>query len=287
MTTWVEIGFGTSEVRYNFLSKVLTEKGVANEVQYKKTDEKTFVDDLNEVMLSHKMIRIGRGLSELVVPHFPVRTEAVQRLRVADTLTLLDGTWVLDLVGLKGVHRAMMAQSASIDYTSVALVVGSGISARMAIAALFKLGFKEFVVSAPDERKVKKMTDEFSRTHLGIKFKAIPKDGLILLPGVHGVLVNTTPMRDDNPMLVELSYFNFFKPGGVAVDFSLVPIETGLIKSASEIGASLVYGYEIAGFTDLAWVEQFFKIQVEPAPFIAGLKEALLAAEKNPRDEKV
>jgi len=57
-------------------------------------------------------------------------------------------------------------------------------------------------------------------------------------------------------MLAELYYFNFFKVGGIAIDFSILPVETPLLVGAKEVGASCVYGYQISAHTDMIWCEQ-------------------------------
>ena len=180
----------------------------------------------------------------------------VDKIKAADAIVSIDGQWWLKSNAVEGFSRVLAKVGERLDLDSDVLVVGAGAAARVAITGLFLHGFKNFSVSTLDLNQGQLLVNELKRSHLGAVFRVVPKEGLILLPGIHGVLVNTTPMGEDNPMLVELNYFNFFKVGGVAIDFSILPVETPLLGGAKDVGASCVYGYQISAHTDMIWCEQ-------------------------------
>lgn len=256
MFKWVEIGRQNNKPRYHLLSEFLTSNGFSNQVDFIETTEDEFVAKLPEWLKQYDGIRIGRGLGEIVIPLFENHPMIVDKIKAADAIVKIDGKWWLKSNAVDGFSRVLATVGEKFDLDSSVLVVGAGAAARVAITGLFMMGFKNFAVSTLDQEKGKILVNELSRTHLGAIFRVVPKEGLILLPGVHGVLVNTTPMGEDNPMLIELNYFNFFKVGGVAIDFSILPVETPLLSGAQDVGASCVYGYQISAHTDMIWCEQ-------------------------------
>ncbi len=256
MFKWVEIGLQNNKPRYQLLSEFLAANNFANQVEFIQTTEDEFQKKLPEWLTQYDGVRIGRGLGEVVIPMFENHPVMVDKIRAADAIVKMDGKWWLKADAVDGFSRVLANVGERFDRESSVLVVGAGAAARVAITGLFMLGFKNFSISTLDQEKAKILVEKLSRTHLGAAFRVVPKEGLILLPGIHGVLVNTTPMGEDNPMLAELYYFNFFKVGGVAIEFSILPVETPLLVGAKEVGASCVYGYQISAQTDMIWCEQ-------------------------------
>jgi shikimate 5-dehydrogenase len=256
MFRWVEISTKKSQERFELLAAFMNRNGLENSVEFVETTEEEFPAKLTEAMAKYDGIRIGRGLGEDVVPLVTTRSVMVDKIKAADSLVKSHGKWWLRANAVDGFSRVLTRVGEKFDFQSSVLIVGAGAAARVAITSLFMAGFRNFSVSNLDVTRVEDLIRAMSRTHLGAQFRVVLKDELILLPGTHGVLVNTTPLGGDNPMLEELYYFNFFKVGGVAVDFSILPIETPLLKGASEIGAHCLYGYQISAQTDLQWAEQ-------------------------------
>jgi shikimate 5-dehydrogenase len=256
MFKWVEIGLLNNKMRFEMLSQFLKENGFENQVDFIQTTEEEFRTKLPEWLNHYDGIRIGRGLGEVVVGQFVNHTLMVDRIRAADALLKINGKWWPRSNAVDGFARVLAHVGERFDLDSRVLIVGAGAAARVAITSLTRLGFKHFVISNIDDNVVQNLIAEMGRNLLGIKLEMVSKDQLILLPGTHGVIVNTTPLTQDNPMLNELYYFNFFKKGGVAVDFSISPVETPLLIGAKDVGAFCVYGYQVSAATDLIWAEQ-------------------------------
>jgi shikimate 5-dehydrogenase len=282
MFKWVEIGFENNRPRYEELSHFLNDNGFANSVEFIQTTAEKFSDDLKLSLGKFDGIRVGRGCGEIVIPLFNNHPVMVDKIKAADAIVKTNGAWWLRSNAVEGFHRVLASCGEKFDLESAVLIVGAGAAARVAITSLFVIGFRRFAISSHDEQRVHQLVKELQRSHLGAEFKVIPREGLILLPGTHGVLVNTTPMIKDNPMLEELYYFNFFKTGGVAVDFSILPVDTPLLMGALDVGAHCVYGYQISAQTDIIWCEQVAGRSFSGSDYELRLGKRLRATEVSP-----
>lgn len=275
MFNWVEIGLENNRARYEELSRFLKECGFENQVHFMQTKEENFASDIEMATQKYDAIRIGRGCGEIVLPLFVTHEGMVGKIRAADALVKMGNKWWLRNNAVTGFSRVLAQVGESLDLESSVLVVGAGAAARVAITSLFMAGFKDFVVSNLDLKKAEVMVNEMKKTHLLAQFRLLPKEGLVLLPGGHGVLVNTTPLAEDNPMLEELYYFNFFKAGGVAIDFTISPIDTPLLVAARDVGALCVHGYQISAATDVLWCEQIAGRSLDARIYAPRLESAL------------
>lgn len=278
MFNWVEIGLENNRGRYQELSAFLSENQFPNAVHFIQTTEQSFAKDIELATQQYDGIRIGRGCGEIVLPLFVTHEGMVGKIRAADALAKVGSKWWLRNNAVQGFSRVIAKVGESLDLDSSVLIVGAGAAARVAITSLFIAGFKDFVVSNLDLKKAETMVNEMKTTHLGAHFKLLPKEGLVLLPGGHGVLVNTTPLANDNPMLEELYYFNFFKSGGVAIDFTISPVDTPLLIAARDVGALCVHGFQISAATDILWCEQVTGRSLPTGHYAERLESALRPA---------
>lgn len=275
MFKWAEIGVENNKPRYELLSEFLRENNFENSVDFIQTSIDDFSKVLDESLLKYDGLRIGRGLGEVVVPLFVRHSTMVDKIKAADSIIKVKDIWWLRSNAVDGFSRVLRRYGERFDFMSPVLVVGAGAAARVAVTALFIAGFKNFAISNLDSKKVEDMIVDLKKNLFGANFKVVLKDELILLPGTHGILVNTTPLATNNPMLDELYYFNFFSSGGLAVDFSITPIDTPLLKSAAEIGAQMIYGYQISAATDIIWCEQITGKKIVGETYEARLAEAI------------
>jgi shikimate 5-dehydrogenase len=272
MLKWAEISIKKNDQRFKCLSELLSTNGCANSIDYIESSPEDLEKTLNDAMKVYSSIRIGHGLGEVVTKIITHHSHMVGQMNSADALMKHQNKWWLRNYGVEAFIDIIKRRGEKFDFQSDALIVGSGAAAKVALTGLFISGFKKFTVSGLDEVHVEKFIKEMQRSHFGAEFKKVLKEELILLPGVHGIVVNTTPLRDDNPILAELYYFNFFKAGGLAIDFTMVPVETPLMKGATDIGADCIYGYEIAALTDIKWAEEILGHPLVAGPYAEQLK---------------
>ncbi|MCB0349770.1 MAG: hypothetical protein KDD38_01220 [Bdellovibrionales bacterium] len=256
MFKWVEISLQKNESRYNLLSDFMKENGLENSVEFIEPSIEDLPQVLESAMQKYDGIRIGRGLGEVVLSLLPNHSMMVDKVKAADAIVKSQGKWFLRTNAVDGLTNVIKLFGEKFDFDSSVLVVGSGAAARVAVTSFFMCGFKHFSISSLDKSKVELFIESLRRTHIAATFKVVLKEELVLLPGTHGIMVNTTPMSAENPMLEELYYFNFFKAGGIAVDFTILPVDTQLLKGARDVGAACIHGYQVAAATDIIWCEQ-------------------------------
>jgi shikimate 5-dehydrogenase len=276
MFKWAEIGLQINRIRYDELSAIMNENNFANSVEYLEIKKEDFQKSIEQLQAKCDGIRVGRGLGEEVLKYFVRQSMMAEKIRAADAIVKRGKDWWLESNAVDGFSTVLRRAGEKFILESSVLIVGCGAAARVAVTSLFMAGFKNFSISDYEEDNAKTFVLSMKNTHLGAKFSVVPRDGLILLPGTHGVLVNTTPLDNDNKMLEELYYFNFFIQGGLAIDFTISPVDTPLMKAATDVGAHCLYGYQISAATDLIWAEQVAGRKLgDPLIYESRLKQKL------------
>ena len=270
---WIEVSTHASKIRYQCLSEQLESQGIPNEVEFCEFQTE---EEWNAILDEHepkvKAIRLGRGLGENILKRYPNHSVHINKLGAADCLIYEDNKWWPRSASYDGLLQVFAKVGEKFDLNSSALIVGAGAMARTTVAVLFREGFKNFGLTAIDEDRGMELLSELKRTYFGADFDFIPRDELILLPGLYGMIVNTTPSTKENELLNELSYFNFFIPHGVALDLYLEPAETEFLKEAKEIGATGIPGYEVAAAADQNWAKWVFDVDLDLSAYIERLK---------------
>ncbi len=274
MFKWTELSTEISQGRYEVLRETLKRMGVENEVTFSQfSRDEEWLAALQEAERTMDGIRLGRGIGEAVLARTPDQSVHVSRLGSADCLIKENGRWWPRSANYEGLLRVLAKAGQHFELDSDALIVGAGAMARVAVAALFREGFKRFGLTALDQDRGRELIKNLERVYLGAQFRFVPKEELILLPGIYGVIVNTTPSTADNELLQELSYFNFFIPKGVAVDLYLRPAITDFLSEAKDIGATIVPGYEVAAATDAVWVKWALNKELPLTEYRESLRE--------------
>lgn len=252
---WAVIGGTFSRERYQTLEKELTKVGIANQLEMFEVTANEFLTKLIDVTNRFEQVRIEMPFGVPLVEMGRGKTMMVEALQAADTLLKKDGQWWLNASLFYGFNAVFSRQGQDLDLNSEVLVVGAGAAARLAIAAAVRSGFSAIAVTARSEEKGQRLVKQLARKFFGIKFRFIPQDQLVLLPGTCGLVINTTPLSNDNDLLVELDYLNFLRPDGMIWDLVLRPATTPLIREGEQIGVRCVRGYEIAALSDLEWLK--------------------------------
>ncbi|USN48886.1 MAG: hypothetical protein H6626_07300 [Pseudobdellovibrionaceae bacterium] len=273
---WVEISAYPSTKRLQFLSDHLNAKGFENSLAFVDTTPAGFEDELTSAMQTYDIIRIGRGLGSVVMQYFKKNTADVRHLGAADTIVKVDGEWWLANVTFPALQRELSEIGTKLNISSEALIVGAGASARAAVGAIVKMGFKTVNISNQFDEQAQDLIGDVKRKYFDVKFNFVPKDQLILLPGTNGIVINTTPFSPENDVLNELYYFNFLQRPGVAMDLVLSPPETPLIKEALGIQATVVCGYQVASWADVLWADWYLDLKLDHTEYEELLKQALI-----------
>lgn len=271
---WVELSIEPYVERYECLSLQMKAEGLENsfEAMKRPIDAETW-KEIQPLVKQKSGIRLGRGWGEGILGIIPDHSVHISRLGAADCLIQEEGRWWPRSASYQGMLEVMASYGKNFDLNSSVLIVGAGAMARTSVAVLFREGFKRFSITAMDKDRGLKLIEQMSRIFLGAEFKFIPKNELILLPGVYGVVVNTTPSIDENELIQELSYFNFFAPGGVVVDLYFTPPITRFLKEAQEVGGQIIPGHLVAAATDRIWCKWAANIDINEVAYSERLNE--------------
>jgi shikimate 5-dehydrogenase len=155
------------------------------------------------------------------------------------------------------------------------MVAGAGGAARAAIAAFFKAGFRKFLITNFDESEAAQMMDEVKRRFFSLDLQWVEMDKIVLLPGESAVLVNCTPVVEDNILLSELSYLNFLKRPGFLFDLAISEKESPLTHEAKDAGVQVINGLEMAAMTDVIWAGWAFQTKLDFATYFEKFKSSL------------
>lgn len=277
MIRWAEVAQSCENLRFETLSRFLNEKGVANEFTAINCELQDFRAQLDLALKNYKHLRIGAPYGETVLQNFTHLPALMINLKSCDVLVNRDGAWWPENLLHEALQTALADGQPTLDLTSSILVVGTGASARAIVAAVLRLGFNRVNITARSPEKGQALVEDLRKSYFSVQFQFIPQANLNSLPGIHSVVINTTPIRDDNTLLEQLYYFNFLAPGGMLIDCNTFPIETNLAKEAHDVGASVITGYLLACYTDVLWAERFLNFPISTQEYSVYLRAAFEA----------
>lgn len=261
MKRWTSLGVVNEDPRWRALSEAVTAKGVANEyVPWTGS-----IDTLTDLTVLEEFahVRISSRVSNAVLEHLKVRSSWVTLLGVVDGMNLTPHGW-WPLCGLYQTFGDLLVElGQGLDKRGSVLVAGAGGAARIAIAAFFKAGFQNFILTNFVEEEANALIKEIKSKLFGLTIQWVPMERIVLLPGESSVLCNCTPSVEENPLLVELSYLNFLKRPGTLFDLSRSGKPSLLVQESKDAGVHVVDGLEFAARTDVLWAEWAFGAKLE------------------------
>lgn len=261
MKRWTALGIVNEEPRWKALSAAVTEKGAANEfVQW--TGSLATLNDL-KVLEEFAHVRISSRVSNTVLEHLKVRSSWVTLLGVVDGMNLTPHGWWPICALYETFGQLLIELGQGLDKRGSVLVAGAGGAARIAIAAFFKAGFQNFILTNFVEEEALTLISDVKARLFGLTLQWVPMERIVLLAGESSVLCNCTPSVEENPLLVELSYLNFLKRPGTLFDLSRSSKPSLLVQESKDAGVNVVDGLEIAARTDLLWAKWAFNVDLD------------------------
>lgn len=276
MKKWTSLSIMNEEVRWKLLSAALTEAGAANEYVPWTGANEGFVDVAGLSAFDH--VRVSSRLAPDLVRQLKVQSSWTTLLGVADGMNnTINGWWPLCAL-----HEAfgdvLVQYGQDLDKRGSVFIAGAGGTARIALAAFFKAGFQNFLITNFDESEAQKMIQDVKARFFGLSVQWVPTDRIVLLPGESAVLVNCTPSTDENVLLRELSYLNFLKRPGFLFDVSRTGKPSVLVQEANEAAVQVVTGTELAARTDVLWAKWAFQATLTLPAYHEKLLAALASA---------
>ncbi len=272
---WCEIG-PTKTPRFDVLSQFLTSQGIQNQFTFVEADDATLGDKILEVQKQKQIIRFHPKNYDKISTFIQNNLRDLEALKAIDTLMYdsKNGYWPA-IILREAVFEYLTQKVKNLDVMQKAFIVGTCGTARACIAALVKLGFSKINITGGEDQEGQALIADFKEIFFNVAFEYTKRSDVTILPGVHGLVVNTFSVLESEIVPVEIYYFNFLKKGGLVIDMIDVPVESPFTKIANDIGAQVVAGYEISAFYDLLWVEKVTGRKLDLAAYQALLKTGL------------
>jgi shikimate 5-dehydrogenase len=265
-------------MRFEFLRDFLKEKGHSIQFDFVTAENEDLGEVIQRLMKEYNHIRVSTPFGEKIHAFVKAVPMATMIQKSSDCLVYDQGQWWARSMLAEGLIREM-AMLKNLDISDSALIVGAGASCRAVIAALLKIGYKKFNITEKFEERGRLLIKELKETYFGVDFRFTPQSSITQLPGIHSVVVNTTPLTASNDLLNELYYCNFLRPEAAVIDLTLVPLETPLLKAAKQVGARIVHGCQVATLVDTYWIKSSMKIDVNAEEYQVKLTSLCEKAE--------
>ena len=142
-----------------------------------------------------------------------------------------------------------------VETSGIAMVAGAGGRARLAAAALARVGFKRIQFVDVDRNLAEAAALDLSKRLFGCNFGVVDLLDVTTLPGVYSVLVNTEGQGEGHAVLEELSFFNFMTRSGAFLDLVRGDGQTNFQKLAEEVGIRVLPADIVDAHSDRLLVE--------------------------------
>lgn len=265
MKQWTSLSPLSEDKRWQNLSQHLTQKGVANEYVPWQGALEPF-SDLKSLEQFHH-VRMHSRVGFEVLKHVKVQSSWTTLLGVIDGMVKSQGAWWPLCAMYESYGQMLIDIGADVDKRGSVLVAGAGGAARITIAAFFKAGFRNFLVTNFQAEEAEAMIKDMRTKFFGLDIKWVPMEKIVLLPGESSVLVNCTPSVEENALLVELSYLNFLKRPGFLFDITRSPKPSVLVQEAIDAGINVLTGVDLAARSDVHWAKWAFQTELSFAEY--------------------
>jgi hypothetical protein len=272
MKKWTAISTVNEDSRWKALSEAITMAGCENEYLPWTGETENFSELSTLETFDH--VRISSRLAPEILKQVKVQSSWTTLLGVVDGMNRTEHGWWPLCALYESYGKLLIELGQDIDMRGSAFVAGAGGMARIAIAAFFKAGFQNFLVTNFAEEEAQKMIKEVKSKFFGLNIQWVPMEKIVLLPGESALLVNCTPSVEENALLTELSYLNFLKRPGMLFDVSRSAKPSVLVQEAQDAGVRVISGVELASRADVFWAKWGFKVDID----LDRYKEKLIAS---------
>jgi hypothetical protein len=274
MKTWTALSSTNEDSRWLALAQALRDKGTENEF-IPSAIEISQIENL-ETFAVYDHIRLSSRIAPQIMKFLKVQSSWTTLLGVVDGMNRTQYGWWPLCALYESFGQVLIQLGQDVDPRGSVLIAGAGGAARTAIAAMFKSGFQNFLVTNFVEEEAEFLIREVRARFFGLNIQWVPMEKIVLLPGESSVIVNCTPSVEENALLVELSYLNFLKRPGFLFDLSRSAKPSVLVQEAIDAGVRSVNGIEFAVRTDVLWAKWGFQTDIDAEAYREKLKSSVV-----------
>jgi shikimate 5-dehydrogenase len=261
------IGSHISVSRYEAVNHALTQVGqktVVDVVDLDKDEQKRPLRDLFfEIKEKYLSLRLTGNGSLTLQSEFTSTSVDAFSTGAFDILVKSGSKWwpktVMGDVILECSHLAP-----HLDITESALITGTGAKARICAAALVRLGYRQINITDLQSEGGPELIADLKRRFFNVDFVFVEAAEITALPGAFSMLINTAGHGAEDPLLQELSYFNFLVQGGLVIDLVAGAGQNVFRDLAIDIGAKVISGEIVAARLDRRWIEVVINCDLGP-----------------------
>lgn len=276
MKKWTSISPTNEEHRWVNLSAQLRTLGVANEYVKWEGSTTEFADIAALDAFDH--VRVSTSIGPALLKKLKVQSSWSTLIGVIDGMVKNEHGWWPLCALYESFGQILIKIGQELDVRGSVMVAGAGGIARVAVAAFFKAGFKNILLTNFKVEEAQKLMEEIRSKMFGLNVQWVPMEKIVLLPGESSALVNCTPSIEENALLIELSYLNFLKRPGFLFDSSRFPKSSVLVQEALDSGVNVIDGIEIAARADVLWAKWAFGVDLPLEEYRKGFQDTLKPA---------
>lgn len=217
------------------------------------------------------MAKVDMSFSEEILNQMHVQPTLVRTVRCLDSLIFEDGKWYPRLLLHEALRKVLVDSARDLDIRVPGFVIGESEVARTVASVFAEVGFGEIYVVGQSAEKLAIQMDILRRGHFGIQFRELLEDELTIQSLSSSIIVNTVDLTNDKTLLSDLSYFNFMKRDGYALDLNLLPYQNPLLEEAQRADLRVLHPYIVAASLTELWIQ---KLQIETPLKVEELRES-------------
>ncbi|HEX7676144.1 MAG TPA: hypothetical protein VF412_18350 [Bdellovibrio sp.] len=224
-----------------------------------------------ELLQNFDIAKVDMSFSEEILTLMHVQPTLVRTVRCLDSLIFEDGKWYPRLLLHEALRRVLVDNARDLDIRVPAFVIGESEVARTVASVFAEVGFGEIYVVGQSAEKLSAQMEILKRGHFGIQFHQLLEDELTIQSLSSSIIVNTVDLTNDKTLLNDLSYFNFMKRDGYALDLNLLPFQNPLLEEAERADLRVLHPYIVSAFLTELWLE---KLQMGTSLKVEELRES-------------
>lgn len=270
----IELAEEPWEGRWKTAQELAKEADLNIEVENVKVEPGTLKETIETVLKSDaEVCHVHENLGVEILGVMPSITRAAISTGATDFL-VKDKGYFWPRKFLEGsATRIITSKVESLDLGGSALVVGCGALTRLMVGCLTALGFRKIHITDQDNDLGESVVAELEKAFFGVEFKYIPVVTITTLPGTYSLVINTTPLVEENLVLDELYFFNFLKETGLIVDMTYLPYKTPLILESSEWNLAVLSGEWFVAKNDTQMIQSVTGVELDLDRYVEGFRK--------------
>jgi shikimate dehydrogenase len=171
-----------------------------------------------EIYAQAQGIAVDMSMSRPLLDDCQLQTTLVRNLQCLDSFFKDDGAWLPRNLTYEALRRVLITSARDLDIRQPAFVVGHGEKMRVVASLLSEVGFKDIYLVSTDLADLEEEIEFLTRRQLGVRYHKVPADELTMQVVSAAIVINSDDLSTDEPLLSDLSYFNYMKGNGYVLD---------------------------------------------------------------------